>query len=509
MNKYLYILILSMIAVADAEAQGQKTTATPQTVADDGRPRLVVNISIDQLRADYLQEFMPRYCATGFKKLLQTGKVYENASLTFMPTDRVSASAALVTGAPPCYNGVIGAEWFSRKSNRKILSVTDQQSLLSPRGNVPTPANLLASAIGDELKIVTKKAGKVYGVAPYCDAAIMLAGHSADGAFWIDQQNGLWTTTSYYNKAIPAWMTSYNKANTFQNKAKMIKTSATGGTRYSEYLTSPYVNSDVTAMALQCAINAQLGADAVPDILNVQYYAGTWRGKSEYDPTAELANTYIQLDAALSKLITSLESRVGQRHILFVISSTGYFDEPAIDYEQYNVPSGTVYINRTANLLNMFLSASYGQAHYVDGYVDNNIYLNHKVIEQKRLKLNEVLDRSRDMLVLSDGITNAYTSLDLSSSTDIEKRLLHNGFNIETSGDLVVETAPGWKLFNEETQKQQQWRQYGFTFPLIIYGADVKHEVVTTPVTTDQIAPTICHSIHIRAPNACKSAALH
>lgn len=505
-----------MIAIAEADAQKQKTITTTNTtvnsvvdVSDDGRPRLVVNISVDQLRGDLLKEFMPRFSETGLKKLLASGLVYENASVPFLPVDRASSSTSLITGSIPFYNGIPSAEWFSRKNSRKIQCTTDQLSLVSQRGGVVSPTNILSSTIGDELKIVTKNTGKVYSVASCCDAAIMLAGHSVDGAFWIDPQNGLWTTTTYYGNTHPQWMTSYNKANNFQSKTKAIKTPITGESRFADYLTSPYVNADVTAMALQCAINAGLGTDQTPDILSVQYYAGTCKNKSEYESKTELMNTYIQLDAALSKLITSLESRVGQKYILFVVSSTGYFNEPAIDYAQYKVPSGTVYINRTANLLNMYLSALYGQAHYVDGYVDNNIYLNHKIIEQKRLKMNEVLDRSREMLIMSDGISNAYTSLDLSSSKDTYTLLLHNGFNIDACGDLVVETAPGWKVLNEDTQKQQQWRQYGFTFPIIFYGSNVNHEVVNTPVTTDQIAPTICRSIHIRAPNACKSAPLH
>ena len=47
MNRYIYIIILSLLA-SEAEAQS--------AVAD--APRLVVNISIDQLRSDYLETYI-------------------------------------------------------------------------------------------------------------------------------------------------------------------------------------------------------------------------------------------------------------------------------------------------------------------------------------------------------------------------------------------------------------------------------------------------------------------
>lgn len=505
LNKYLYIIILSILASAEVDAQ----TTAKASDSQKSTPRLVVNISIDQLRADYLEEFMPKYGADGFRKLLASGIVYENAGVPFLPVDRASASASLTTGAVPFYNGIPSAEWFSRKNNRLMLCTSDQKSLLQPRGSSPSPINMVASTIGDELKIATKNAGKVYGIAPECDAAIMLAGHAADGAVWLDMENGLWTASTFYNKTHPEWIAAYNKIFPAAKKLKSSKYSFAGVTRFADYATSSLVNDDVTDIALQCVQSAQLGADNIPDILSLQYYAGTYQHKSEYETVKEILDAYLQLDATLTKLVRTIESRVGKGNVLFVVSSTGYFEEPTLDYTQYNVPSGTVYINRTASLLNMYLSALYGQAHYVDGYKDNNIYIDHKVVEQKRLKLNDVLGRSREMLLLSDGISNAYTSFDLSLATDTQRRLLHNGFNVNVSGDLVIETAPGWKLLNEDIGKQQKWHQYGFAFPIIVYGADVAHEVVTTPVTIDQIAPTICRSIRIRAPNACKSAPLH
>lgn len=531
MNKYLYVFLLSILAVAEAEAQ----TAVTQEKKGNGMaepPRLVVNITIDQLRADYLEAFMPLYGNNGFRKLLDNGLVFRNAGYSFVPVDRASAVASLFTGSVPFYNGIPSAEWLSRKTLRPMQCTDDQKAMLTPRSAAPTPINLIVSTLSDELRIATQKAAKVYSVGKDCDAVVLAAGHDADCAVWIDTQTGMWTTSTYYNKMIPDWLVTYNKSASLVKKAKSNSWKAkqgtnpdatyfitqknqkpfsyafTGATAYSDYSTSALINPDITDVAVQCVAAGQLGQDDVPDVLNVQYYAGTFRHKDVNSVGNELQDTYLRLDGAIEWLVTSIEQKVGKGNVMFVLTSTGYFDETPIDYTLHGVPSGTVYINRTASLLNMYLSAYYGQAHYVDGYKDNHIYLNHKVIEQKKLKMLEVLDRSREMLMMSDGIKGVYTSASVSHASTSQAVLLRNGYNNVVSGDVVIEVAPGWQLLNEDTHQESRWSVQGMAFPIVIYGSQVKHEVVNTHVTIDQIAPTICKSIRIRAPNACKNNAL-
>ncbi len=528
MNKYIYVLLLSMLVATEADAQTANAAKGGNAEAKDS-PRLVVNIAIDQLRADYLEAFMPLYGNSGFKKLLSQGLVFTNASYSFAPVDRASAIASIITGSVPFYNGIPSGEWLSRKTLRPMQCVDDQKAMLTPRSSAPTPINLVVSTVGDELKIATQKAGKVYSVAKDCDAAILSAGHVADCALWIDPQSGQWATSSYYNKAIPDWLNNYNKQSSPARKAKSASWKSrdelvqkfsyfinskqqkpfvygfSGATANADYATSALVNNDITDMAIQCVTAGQLGTDNMPDILNVQYYAGTFRHKSVTEVGTELNDTYARLDEAIGWLITSVEQKVGKDNVVFFVTSTGYFDEQPLDYTLHGVPSGTVYINRTASLLNMYLSAFYGQAHYVDGYRDNQIYLNHKTIEQKKLKMTDVLDRSREMLLMSDGISRVFTSHGLAVSSDASVILLHNGHNTSVCGDVIIETSPGWQLVNEDTHSQSRWTVQGQLFPIFVYGANVEHEVVKTPVTTDQIAPTISKSIRIRAPNACKN----
>lgn len=508
MNKYLYIFILSLLSTSEGLSQNTQTVrSASQTELQV--PRLVVNIVIDQLRSDYLTHNMSVFGGSGLRRLMSQGLVYRNAGVPFLPVDRASATAALVTATTPFYNGIPSSEWVSRKTARPISCIADNVSLLTPRGNDPVPTNLLVSTVGDQLKIATNQAAKVVGVAIHSDAAIMLAGHCADAALWIDPVTGICHAASYYNRRTIDPSADFNRQQVAQRK----KLTTASNNRIAKSVTmpltqSPLVNGYITDLALHTVNSLQMGVDDTPDMLSVMYYAGA-RTVSATATPAEITEVYKSVDNAVSTLVSSIEQRVGKDKVLFVVSSTGYYDEPAVDYAKYNVPSGTVFINRTANLLNMYLSAIYGQAHYVEAFKDEHIYLDHKLIERKKLRLNEVLERSREMLIMSDGIRNAYTSFNLASASDSRLTLIRNGYNTDVCGDIILDVAPGWKVLNEETKQQRQWKQYSFEFPIIFYGAGAKRETVLTPVTIDQIAPTISRHLRIRAPDASTKASLY
>ena len=71
------------------------------------------------------------------------------------------------------------------------------------------------------------------------------------------------------------------------------------------------------------------------------------------------------------------------------------------------------------------------------------------------------------------------------------------------NGDILIEVNPGWHLQNEDTGEDRMPQASATPFPIILYGTNIEAGQVTTPVTTDRIAPTLSRAIRIRAPNAC------
>ena len=155
----------------------------------------------------------------------------------------------------------------------------------------------------------------------------------------------------------------------------------------------------------------------------------------------------------------------------------------------------------------MYLSAIYGSGRYVSQCFNNQIYLNLQLIEQKRISLSELLKKCQSFLFQNAGVADVYTSERLlSGSEDVQK--LRSGFNPTTSGDIIIEVSPGWKLLNEDTQQSYTNRIGDITFPVFFLGNNIAHEHISLPVTADRVTPTLARAIRIRAPNACASTPL-
>ena len=427
--------------------------------------RLVVSLTIDQLRSDYIDAYSPYYGSQGFKRLMREGKVYQQVQFSFDAKDRASAMAALYSGTTPSINGIISNEWLDRETGRPRNCV-DDVAYMGNNTFENTSANLLlTSTLPDELKIATNNQSIVYAVAPFRDAAILSAGHIANCAFWINPETGKWCR---------------------------------------HLLTTPAVNDEVNRLTEELLAQSNMGKDDTIDFLALTYYAGTYQHQPLQRVQQEMQTIYSNLDHCVGDLLDMLEQKVGMNHVLFYITSTGFTDPIYDDLFAYNIPTGEFYLNRCATLLNMFLMATYGEGDYVEYYYDQQIFLNHKLIENKGLDMAEIQQKASEFLVQFSGVSEVYSAnrLLLAPYTERTERN-RNGFHRKRSGDLVIEVLPGWQIIDEQTQEKKVVSKAVIPAPFIILNPDFKATTITIPIVAERIAPTIANSIHIRAPNGC------
>jgi hypothetical protein len=290
----------------------------------------------------------------------------------------------------------------------------------------PTPSDLAVSTIGDELKIATNGRGKVFAIAPTKTIAELAGGHAPNNVYWNSYGRKKWTS------------------------------------------------ADITTQALQSISQEALGQDSIPDLLLLTYEAG---GQDQ--------QTYQQLDQEIARLVSQTETQVGKGNTLYVITSTGYCEENSTNYKIYHIPSGTFYINRTANLLNMYFGGLWGSGKYVETYFKNQLYLNTQLLESKRITITDATQRAKEFLLQSAGV----------KSVDIHLFEAHRG-------DLTIHLAPGWQLSDENTNQTEKVKVDLAFFPIIVFSSGIQSARVQAPVTVDRIAPSIAKAIRIRAPNA-------
>lgn len=452
-NRYLYITLLTIIGFS-AQSQGQTIRQTP---------RLVVSIQIDQLTSDALENYAPAYGDEGLRRLLSQGIVFTQATCPFTPVDPASATATIATGSTPYYHGITASEWFSRDAMRQLSILYDSQYKQSP-------AQLMVSTVGDEMKVSTAGESRIFAFAPNAECAILSVGHAADGAAWIQQ--GRWKQSSFY--APNAWLQGFCR----------------------DYVPDTDVNMSVAKAAVFCIDKTTVGMDDNVDLLSVTLKA---------QPTID---GYLSLDQSLAYLINGITRKISLNRVLFVLTGMGSREDEETDdshLERFRIPSGKFYIGRTAGLLNMYLGAIYGSAQYVEACYQNQLFLNHRQIDSKNIDMGDLLRKAQEFLLEMSGVRNVYTSHQLMTSDSHNMQRIRNGYCIDRSGDLIIEVAPGWKIINEDTKTSYTSRSALAQFPIIFFGNELPAQRVERAVTTEHIAPTIARCIRIRAPNACQA----
>ena len=499
-------LITSILALTFGSLQAQPLPPSP---------KLVVTLTIDQLRTDYMEAFSSLYGEKGFKRLLREGKVFRQADYSFNVVDRASAIAALYTGTTPSMNGIIAERWFDPKTLRPKNCVDDSAFMGNYTDQNTAPTQLLTSTFADELKIATKNAALVYAIAPFRDAAVLSAGHSYYGEYpwWLSQYNDgqspdfrikemewnpLHPITSY--TFLPEWRTI-----PFKYRFETEKDN-----KYRRLITSPLINDEVNRVTEDLLDKSNIGKDDITDLLAITYYAGNYNHRSTQECAMEMQDTYARLDQSIARLLDMLESKVGLQNVLLCIASTGYADPDGADIGIYRIPGGEFHLNRCATLLNMYLMATYGEGQYVEGFYNQQIYLNHKLIEEKQLNLAEIQQKSAEFLVQFSGVNKVYSAYQLLlGSWAPQMEHIRNGFHRHRSGDLIIEVLPGWTVMQENSNDNRVVRAATIATPLILLGKGIKPEIIRMPVAIDRVAPTLSSAMRIRAPNACTAAPLN
>src|ERR1041384_6681435 len=177
------------------------------------RPKLVLLIAVDQFRYDYLERFGDLFGPNGFRRLMREGASWTQSNYDHMPTYTAPGHGTMMTGAYPAESGIIGNEWLDRASGKRITSVTDESVKVlggGPSEIGSSPSRLMASTVGDELRLASSDRSKVIGISIKDRSAILPAGRHANAAYWFSTATGNMESSTYYFKQLPAWVNAFN-----------------------------------------------------------------------------------------------------------------------------------------------------------------------------------------------------------------------------------------------------------------------------------------------------------
>lgn len=519
MHKLLRSILSLLTITLPAMTVGAASTA----------PRLVVGIHIDQLKTDYLDWFKEGFSEDGLKRMLEKGIVYRSVNYDFPRRDEASASASLACGTTPSRHGIVSNAWFDRATGSVVSSVYDPEWMGHYTSSTTSPKQLKASTLGDELKKATKQAGKVFSIGISAEAAILSAGHEADGVYWIDDQNGQWCTSTYYNY-MPWWLQQVNDQRSIsglidQTSWKPLKPLSFytflpyestptlfeywlgkyGKDKFKAYKETPMVNEEVCRIGLKALELEQLGLDDNPDYLVLNLKASGHLDKGRTISSVEIQDIYLRLDAEIGRIINAVDRQVGLENAMIYVVGTGMPAEPAVELSGNRSYHGNFYPDRCASLLNLYLMAIYGEERWISTWDNQQIYLNRDLIEKKGLDLDAFSQKAATFLGEFSGVQRVISNRIVASGTyDNTLMAYRNGINPAHSGDFFLEIQPGWNIRHNSAVTDYQVRYEANPTSLLVVGNSLKTSIMSTPVSVGDIATTLSKVFRIRPPNACE-----
>ena len=349
------------------------------------KPKLLLAIVVDQFRYDYLTRFRSEYKG-GLARLLNKGAVFTNARYIHVPAITAVGHSTFLSGATPSISGIVANDWYDRDEGVHVTSVSDAKTQLLG-GKVAagsSPKRLLVSTIGDELKMAGGGKPRVYGVSLKDRAAILPAGHMADGAFWFDTQSGNFVTSSFYYKELPGWVKEFNSprpADKYRGKTWLGHKMPEDNVKlFTELEATPFGNELIEAFAERALDAGQLGKREFTDVLTVSFSSNDYVGHRYGPDSREVHEIALDTDRLLEKLFQAVERQVGADNYLVVFTADhGVAPVPEVNAAR-KMPGGRIDPAAIKAAVQNALVKKYGAGEWVAGNWDLAVYLNQGLI---------------------------------------------------------------------------------------------------------------------------------
>ena len=534
-------LVLCLL-LATAPAFGQNRRGAARASNPNKKVRLVVGIVIDQFRADYLTRFEDLFGEGGFRRLLRGGAVFTNARYIHTPTYTACGHATFMSGATPALNGIVGNEWYERETGKRVTSVLDAG--VKPLGGREgaagaSPARLLSSTLGDELRLSSQSQSKVVGIALKDRSAILPAGKRPNGAYWYDSQVGAFVSSTYYFSDLPEWVkkfnreqrpdryfgatwdrllpeaayrrslpddSAYEKSSLGGNKFPYQVTggeAAPGPKFYSQFELTPFANEYTVAFA-RAAIEAEgLGADDQTDLLTVSFSANDILGHAYGPYSQEVEDMTVRTDRVFADFFNYLDQRIGLENTLIALTAD-HGVAPVPEQARDLGIGGRLDPKAVTDAIEGALDGRFGEEKWVLSFVNSNVYLDQEAVARRKLDRADVEREAGEAVLRLPGIAYCYTRAQIMAGqippTPVARSVAH-GFFAQRNGDLVVVPAPFF-MFGEGLATTHG-TPYGYDahVPVIFFGAGVAAGHYAVEASPADIAPTLAALLKVEPPS--------
>lgn len=528
MNRYLAIACAALLLTTGGAAQP----------GPPPRPKLVVAVSIDQLRFEVLERFIPLYRG-GLRMMVDRAAIFANAHYRHAATETGPGHSVLLSGTHPSHSGIVANEWYDAYLRRAMNVVDDPaQTTVGGRGRAASPANFLGFTVGDVLKRDVAGA-RVVGVSAKDRSAILLGGRRADGAYWFENAGGNFITSTYYVNTPPQWLTDWNRLripdrfsgqtwNRLVNDAglyeKYAGKDAVAAERdgkditfphhvlakppteayYAELRRTPFVDEIILDFALEAMKQHGLGSDAATDILAIGFSGNDGIGHAFGLESQEAMDQLLRLDRQLERLFTHIDKTVGLDQTIVVLSAD-HGSRPMVELSQAR---GIAARRVAPAVLEKAVAGAFAKRYpSIKGLVSYfavDFYLDKDVIRQHDLDMKDVEKTAIDALMATGAVERVYTQDELRSigrSTDPFLTLYQNAFFEPRSPHLnVLLKRDVYMTASAFGSGHGSAYEFDRHVPVVFMGRNIKPGRYTAAAGPEDIAPSLAHLLRLEYP---------
>jgi predicted AlkP superfamily pyrophosphatase or phosphodiesterase len=527
--------------------------------AGEQPPRLVLVISVDQLRPDRLDPTLPG----GLGRIAREGRVFADAAHQHASTETCPGHATMLTGRHPGPAGVPLNDYVDRESAKLIYCVADDapdaRSLgaSGELGEGRSPRRLRVTTLGDWMK-ASVPGTRVFAVSGKDRAAITMAGQHPDGVYWFENRPpGGFSTSRYYRDALPGgaerWHGPSPARDAFlasvpprwehptgapPNGARMDDTpwesarflrvsghplrSDDRKTFLDQVYFSPWLDTITLDFARALVEQEKVGQGPMTDLLAVSLSANDTVGHLYGPGSQEARDALRRLDADLGRFLAFLDARFGKGRVLVALTS----DHGVLELPEYLAQVGlsacpVAGARLDAKALASALETAVSRAveppgsppHDQPWLIQASLELsaNRPLAAARGVPVERVLDAAKAFLSAQPGIQRVWTAAEFAHGEGPAPwaELYRNSFDPERSGDLTIQTEPGCELSPYPAGTSHGTpNAYDRAVPLVFYGPGVEPGIVRGRAAPVDIAPTLALRLGVTPPPGLDGTAL-
>jgi arylsulfatase A-like enzyme len=515
------LLFLAFCAVAGcAHAQAVPAPSAASTQA----PALVVVVTVDQLRPEYLGRWRSQFTG-GLKRLLDEGAVFSQAYQDHAITETAPGHASILSGRFPYSTGIA--------MNTAGVNTPDSP-LLDADGPGASPFRFKGTELADWMKRADPDT-RVLSVSRKDRGAILPIGRAKESVFWYALSNGHFTTSTWYADTLPTWVRAFNaQERVLTRYAGKSWTPILPDSAYAEpdtvaaesfgqgfvfpyempteplratnlFIAFPFMDELTVDFALAGARAMALGTRGHTDLLAVSLSTTDAVGHRWGPDSREMHDQVLRLDRQLGRLFDSLTTMVGAgRYTVVLTADHSVGPSPEVRSSEFvNAGAQRVMLDSfqpavTAAAIKASQASLPLEALGFDGFT---LTIDRDMVKGRDREIRAIAQAFAEEARKIPGVMRA-DALDQLAKADtvqdgIARRWLHM-FRPGGSVIAVVTLQPFnvFERYNMATHGSPH--DYDAHVPLIFWGAPFRQVVQNEFVRVVDIAPTLAAMLGVR-----------